>query len=159
MVNPINELDVEFTLRRVPQVVPADMRPEWRIAILLLILVLGSRGASASLQKIQALSWILRLPQQWTHFSEAVEGKRNRRNLIIRYDPAMNRAIEYAIAEKLVSFSQGGRVTCLEKGKLIAARVLDQGEAFRTEIEFLNGIRKHVSEEAVSRLLNWGSSA
>jgi hypothetical protein len=157
MLETIDQLDVHFRLRRVPQAIPADMRPKWRIAILLLILAHGSRGAAASLQKIQALSWIVRLPEQWSNFSDAVEGKRGTKNLVIRYDPAMNRAIEYAIAEGLVSIVESGRIACLPKGKTIAQKIAEESEAFRDEITFLSSIRKHVSEDAVSRLLNWGA--
>jgi hypothetical protein len=53
------KLDIPFIFKSRPSPVPGDLRPTWRIALILLILI-NSRSKKASLRKLHVVSWAAR---------------------------------------------------------------------------------------------------
>lgn len=78
--------------------------------------------------------------------------------IMIRFDPALNRALEFALGEKLVSFeplSSGGLNVSLSDTGLNTAKELDKHkDCFAVEKAFLNEVGK-VTETKIDSILNW----
>lgn len=60
--------DFIFTLRANP--IPGDLRPEWRITVLLLMILRVGHGGSLSLKKAHLLNWAVRSHQARTRLFE-----------------------------------------------------------------------------------------
>jgi Tn3 transposase DDE domain len=85
-------LDVAFDFERQPDPVPAALRPERRVPLVLL-LVAKSHGAGASWKGLQLLSWVVRDPEH----AELLMALREDRDIpdrpVVRFEPALDRAL------------------------------------------------------------------
>lgn len=163
-------LDVPFTFRRRPRALPCSMRPGWRLHVLMLILN-QCRGARASLEQLHVLNWAIRTEDTRQHFLQFLEGKRAPNQVIVRYDPSLSRAIDFAFAEKLVirqeqqaelfkgddkpKNSPPYRVILGERGLRLLQQIQKMDDAFKVEKAFLKAIDKKVTQEQVSALFTW----
>ena len=98
----IPELDTPFVFREQPEAIPGDLRPLWRIGLVLLMLHLASRGKKSSFGRLHVLNWALRSERG----QEALIGILNRKpfpgTVIVRIEPSLNRAVDFAHGERLV---------------------------------------------------------
>src|SRR5687767_3185407 len=92
---------VSFIFKRRPSPLPADLRPRWRVSLLLLILF-HSRGQKASLQKLHVMNWALHSECTRGLLLRFAEGRIPKDSLIPRIEPSLTRAIDLAMAENLV---------------------------------------------------------
>jgi hypothetical protein len=147
------KLDVPFRFNQRPSPVPGELRLTWGIALLLLI-VFYSRGKKTSLQKLHVLNWAVRSEGNRREFRAVLNREKSTFNFIPRVEPSVNRAIQFAIAEKLVIVDQGRRLTLTPKG-LAAAREVNGSDTFVAEKSFLEAIRAAATEKRMEELLNW----
>ncbi len=167
-------LDVPFTFRLRPRALPCSMRPGWRLHVLVLILN-QCRGARASIEQLHVLNWAIRTDETRQHFLQFLEGKRAPNQVIVRYDPSLSRAIDFAFAEKIVSRQEikvesvevtkntkkslPYRVILAERGNRLLQQIQEADEAFTVEKAFLNSLGKKVTQEQVSALFTWNPIA
>ena len=89
---------------------------------------------------------------------EILAGNSSADAIMIRFDPALNRALEFALGEKLVAFeplASGGLNVSLTEMGLTAAKELDKlKDCFQLEKAFLNEVGK-VTETKIESILNW----
>lgn len=151
----LTDLDVpfKFNLRSTP--LPADLRPAWRVALVLLILF-HSRGQKATLQKLHVLNSAMRTPGTRQVFIEYVEGKARRDEVIPRVEPGLNRAVNFARGEKLVEIEKGKNYRLTPKGLEAAKEIDNSKECLEIEKAFLRRVKKFVSENKIEDLFNWG---
>src|SRR5438876_12415673 len=102
----LNQLDVPFSFERRPAPLPGDLRPAWRIALLLLILF-HSRAQKASLQKLHVLNWAARTAGNQKLLLRFMSGAAGKDEIIPRVEPSLNRAINFARGESLVVVQNG----------------------------------------------------
>jgi hypothetical protein len=163
-------LDVPFTFRRRPRALACSMRPGWRLHVLVLILN-QCRGARASLEQLHVLNWAIRTVDTRQHFLQFLEGKRAPNQIIVRYDPSLSRAIDFAFSEKLV-IRQEQQVELLEidhgpknappyrlvlgeRGTRLLQQIQKMEDTFTVEKAFLKAIGKKLTQEQVSALFTW----
>jgi hypothetical protein len=145
-----------FTLRAHP--IPGDLRPEWRIPILLLIVLRVGRGAALSLKKAHLVNWAVRTKQAQETLLRMIEGDRRLDDIPVRFDPALNRAIDFAVAERLLDVdakTTGSILSLSDSGKALARTIYDQEDVFITERHFLDRLRGRLPEPKVQELLEW----
>lgn len=162
-------LDVPFTFHRRPRALPCSMRPGWRLHVLLMILN-QCRGTRASLEQLHVLNWAIRTEDTRQHFLQFLEGKRAPNQIIVRYDPSLCRAIDFAFAETLVVRQEQQtelfdndhpkrtppyRVILGKRGKQLLQQIQKMDDAFTVEKAFLKAIGKKVTQEQVSTLFTW----
>lgn len=149
-------LDFTFTVRSEP--IPAELRPEWRISLLLLLLLRAGRGGSMSLKKAHVLSSAIRTAEARERLLRMLDGNRYLDDVPVRVDPSLNRAIDYAIAEKVI-VTEVRSNTCILKllpsGEAIATQVYAASDCMQIEKEFANRLRGNLTNEKVDELLNW----
>src|SRR5258705_12942506 len=93
----IPELKVEFVFRQRPLAIPGDLRPTWRIALIALLLKNCCRGGRSSFARLHVLSWGIRTQQSQSDLRAAAAGNVPLSSVIVRFDPFLDRAIDFAI--------------------------------------------------------------
>ena len=73
-------------------------------------------------------------------------------NLIVRFDPALNRALEYAVADAMIVQQGNGTYKLIEKGKKLVKAIIEDKEIFRSEKETLNEISLSLTEERIKEI-------
>lgn len=140
---------IAFSRRPVP--IPADYRPLYRIGQLLLILKLNCRSSTGSLLKLHLFHWGLKTERNRSVLLELVDGGRTSALVIWGFDPALNRALQFALSEE-VCVLRDGKYTLTAKGDRLATAFLREGEVYEAEKAFLTGLGKNVSERAINTL-------
>src|SRR5271157_5660788 len=99
--------DQALRFKRRPMAIAAELRPDWKIGSLLLILHLSSWGGKSSLRRLHILNWALRSPKTRAEFEEVREHQQALFSFQFRFEPALGRAVSLAVGEKLVEWVGG----------------------------------------------------
>lgn len=148
----VPELDAAFLFRRRPVALPADLRPTWRIGLLVLLLCLCCRQQRSSLTRLHVLNWAVRSEANHEDLTALIEGRLSPDQLIVRFEPAFNRAIDFAIGEGLVKRVDGSRIELTESGKAFAEEISKSAEVYVTEKKLAGAIKQKVSETLVDNM-------
>ena len=148
----IPELDVAFIFRRRPVPLPGDLRPTWRIGLLILLLSQCCRQQRSSLTKIHVLNWAARSEANHADLIALIEGRMSPDQLIVRFDPACNRAIDFAIGEGLLKRVDGSRIELTESGNALAKEISKDSELYATEKKLAGAIKQKLSEMLVDNI-------
>lgn len=108
---------VSFSRR--PQMLPADVRPEWRLAYLILILS-HCRGSVASLRQLAFLNQVLLSPRRRARFADIVGGSIQLDESLLKDEPAFLRALRLGIGLGRLAIPREGRVALTPAGRAIA---------------------------------------
>lgn len=140
--------------RSVPAILSGDMRPTWRIALLLISLSEACRGGAADLTVLQVINWALRQPEKWAEFERILKRDLPLFHPIVRFDPTLNRAIDFAAAHGVVEIEPHLKVRISTKGRAFV-RQLKESEAapFEEEILFLQRIKPSLTKVNLRRVL------
>jgi hypothetical protein len=146
-------LDVPFDFVRRPTPVPASLRPEWRIASLLLALR-QCWGNKATRRQLHVLNWALRTPEARSTFKRVLAGRLRPDEAIVRFDPVVERALQFAEGEKLVTVS-GELVVLTQKGEIFVKSLMRNEDCMLTEKEFLGSLGGKLTQKQVEAFLAW----
>ena len=108
--------DVPFTFHLRPRPLACELRPVWRLHMLMLILE-QCWGGQASLEQLHVLNWAARTRESRLAFLEFLAARRSPSQVIVRYDPSLNRAVHFAFAEGLVMRREVQQTLDGENGK------------------------------------------
>src|SRR5687767_8490359 len=111
----VPELQADFLFRRRPFAIPGDLRPAWRIGLIVLLLKNCCRGGKSSLGRLHVLSWGSRTLQSQRDLKAAAEDDLPLTSLIVRFDPFLDRAVDFAVGENLL-FHRNGKAVELTTG-------------------------------------------
>jgi len=112
---PFDEIkEVRFSRKRVP--ISPEMRPIYRISQIILVLHLSSTKQTASLLKLQLFNWGL---QNEGRYEQLLKLKETSYFPIIRFDPFLNRALNFGVAMGVFLFNdKTGKFSLTEKGEV-----------------------------------------
>lgn len=144
-------LDVAFDFVRRPTPVLAALRPEWRIASLLLTLY-QCWGNRATRRQLHVLNWALRSSDARQTFAHVIAGKVRPDEAIVRFDPVVERALQFASGEGLVTLS-GEMVFLTDKGEQFVKLLMRQKDCMVVEKEFLNSLGRKLTQVQVDAFL------
>jgi len=148
----IPELEVDFVFRRRPFAVPGDLRPAWRIGLVVLLLKNCCYGGKSSLERLHVLSWGSRTPQSQHDLIAAAEDDLPLTSLIVRFDPFLDRAIDFAVAEKVLAHRNGKTVELTTEGRQLATELESNSSLYLKEKVFIASIRRSITEQLVDRI-------
>ncbi|GAB2750337.1 hypothetical protein GCM10027019_31260 [Melaminivora jejuensis] len=148
----IPELDVDFIFRRRPVALPGDLRPTWRIGLLMLLLSQCCRQQRSSLTRLHVLNWAVRSEANYQELTALIEGRLPPDALIVRFEPAFSRAIDFAIGENLVKRVDGARVELTDNGKEFAEEILKDSSLYIPEKKLTGVLRQRASETLVDNI-------
>jgi hypothetical protein len=89
-------ISTPFTFRRRPMPIAAELRPDWKIATLLLILQISSHAGKSSLKRLHVLNWAVRSARHQKEFERARAQPQSLFGFQVRFEPAFARAIDLA---------------------------------------------------------------
>lgn len=145
-------LDTPFVFRKRPVPVPGDLRPIWRIYLILLLLRKCCRQNRSSFARLHVLSWAMLSPENRSALLAVVDGEQSPDSLIVRVEPSLNRAVDYAIGLGLIRRQNGNRFELTPEGVTTAGEIEDSGECLKDEIAFMNELGRRVTETLVDEL-------
>lgn len=136
-----------------PDAVPYRYRISYKVGQICLILNICG-GSSCSFIKIQMIANALNDKKSEKELSEFCEDNNLLFNSAIRFDPAVNRVLEYALADGLIKQLVKGTYKLTDKGKQFVEKIKQDKELMVNEIKFLEKIRNRLSEEKISELMD-----
>ena len=142
-----------FRFTRRPMAIAAELRPDWKIGALLLILHLSSHGGKSSLRRLHILNWALRSAKNRAEFEQVREHRQPLFSFQFRFEPALGRAINLAVGEKLVEWVGGDRLKITAKGKGWITDILKDDSVMYEEREFLKRIGKSITEPLAMEMI------
>lgn len=148
----IPEFDTPFSFVQRPNALPADLRPIWKVSVILLILLKCCRAGRSTLQRVHVLNWAIRNKESREDFKHVVQGKLEPGDVIVRYEPGLHRAIDFALGQKLLSRIGGDRVQLTATGRSYA-RKLTANDCLEVEKEFLDVLKMTVTEERIEQIV------
>jgi hypothetical protein len=143
-----------FVFRRRPMPIAAELRPDWKIATLLLILEVSSHAGKSSLKRLHVLNWALRSPRHREEFEQTRAHPQPLFGFQFRFEPAFARAVDLAVGDGLVAWVGGDRLQITTRGKRWIDEILKDESILQDELAFLKRIGKTVSESAASSMIS-----
>jgi hypothetical protein len=146
---------IRATVTHQPFAVPIEMRPLWRICLILIsIAVVGRENNYVDVQKINILVWMLTRKSKWDTY-ESYLLDRTSSVPLVSVDTATYRAIEFSRAKEFIII-QGKRLYITETGRGIFDLLVQNG-IMLDEREFLASLGKKLTDKKVKSLI--GGSA
>lgn len=152
----IPELDVPVIFRERPIAVPGDLRPAWRISVIVLLLRKCCRQGRSSIRRLHVLSWAVRNPHVGNALVRAVGGQVPPDAVLVRIEPALNRAVDFTIGEGLVRRKGSDRVELTADGNEMADSILADNTVLSREKHFAETIKLSVTEDFVRKMFEQG---
>src|ERR1700690_3340095 len=146
-------LEKAFRFTRRPMAIAAELRPDWKIGALLLILHLSSHGGKSSLRRLHILNWALRSSKNRAEFEQVREHQQPLFSFQFRFEPALGRAINLAVGEKLIEWVGGDRLQITAKGKRWVTEILKDEDVMQEERDFLERIGKSITEPVATEMI------
>lgn len=148
----LTAVNANFRFHRRPTPLPPDLRPTWRIASLVLLLYRCCRNQQSSFLRIHVLSWALRTPDSRAALLSVLAHESEAASLVVRIEPSLNRAIDFAIGDGLLSRPSGSRIRLTTAGVGYAMTIEELPELFQVERHFLADVGFRVTESFVSKM-------
>jgi hypothetical protein len=155
----IPELRVPFIFRQRPVSLPADLRPAWRIGLIVLLLKKCCRQGRTSLTRLHVLSWGFVSPEGRSQLLAAAAGTLSPDSLVIRFEPFLLQAVDYGVGEGLIHRDGGGKIKLALAGMRLAEELDADESAFASEKAVMETLRTRVSEDLVKRMFGWMENA
>lgn len=141
--------DVIFDAK--PDAVPYNYRISYKVSQLCLIIYMCGWRNTCSLIKLHMISFALLSQQNMDkliNFSDGID-----ESVIVRFDPAVNRALTYSIAYGFIAQQPNGNYKLTEQGKNFAERIKLAGDLMATEIRLLTDLSKRLTETRIKELI------
>jgi len=133
---------LSFTKRPIP--IPADYRPMYKIALIVLILKLCCRGGKSILLKLHLFSWALTSKKHASLLTSFINNNFKGEFSVWGIEPALNRALQLATAEKICELNDGKNyVLTSDKGIQFFNMIMADKELLEDEKAFLKSIGKN----------------
>lgn len=139
-----------FRERAIP--LSPDYRPLYKIGLIVLILDIACRGNKSSLNKLHLLIWALKSETNMAYVRMAFIMKDTSKIISWAVEPALNKALKYAVAEGLITMYED-KYQLTEKGVSFGKKLKKDSEIFTREKLFLTYIGKQkVTEDFINKL-------
>ena len=114
-----------------------------------------------TLKKAHVVNWAVRDQASRETFLRMIKGDRQMEDVVVRFDPAFNRALDFAVGERLVALekkSTGLVIELLPKGRDLVDAIEEHEDCLQAERAFFTEIKK-IPEHKIEELLEWGTDA
>lgn len=154
-MNDIFIKKISFTKRPIP--LPADYRPMYKIALIVMILKLCCRAETSTLLKLHLFSWALASEENMNQLNNYIRSNYKDEFSIWSIEPALNRALQLAVAEDICDLHNGKNYKLTDKGDKFFKMINADKELFKQEKEFLLRIGKNsITDSRILQMTkNW----
>lgn len=146
-------LSAPFVFRERPAPIPPELRPEWRIATLVLSLHTCCRDSKSSLTRLHLLNSAVRTQESRLRLLTALKGFGRPDVVVGRFDPSLDRAVGYAAAEGYLKLAPGKRIELTSQGVDLAKGLRAEPSLLVNEKAFFDELKHRVSEALSTRLM------
>jgi hypothetical protein len=148
------DIDIPFRFTERPTPLAGDLRPAWRVGLILLML-LNSRGQKATLQKLHLLNSACRSDATRLAFLRYAQGEARKDEIIPRVEPSLIRAVNLARGEGFIEVEKGKNLKLTPMGTKAAKQLDATEDCMVVEKEFLRAVGKFATEGNVENLFTW----
>ena len=150
-----------ITFHRRPIPVPPEYRPLYKIAQIVLALKLSCKKHKASLLQLHLFSWAVKNKENSDHIIAYVRNPLEIAIDIWNLEPALNRALYFAVAEKLIEvIPSSGDYLLTEKGHKFADILLKDNSVLKAEKIFFVLVKNNITNTLVQNIAKkWNSNA
>jgi hypothetical protein len=141
----------EFSFHRTSIPLPPELRPAWRVA-LLLSMVDHCWGKRATWRQLHVLNWALRSTHGRATLQRLRQGKPFPDDVVVRYEPSLNRAVDLAVGLRLMEWRDGRRLYLTDEGSAALQR-LEATSALQSEREYLAAQLGVLTQSEADRIL------
>jgi hypothetical protein len=141
-----------LTFTRRPSSLPPDIRPEWRIPLLLLM-VHRCRGQVASREQLHVLNSAVLSAGSRRALLAAMSRRLAPNSPVVQFEPAFDRAIDRAIGLGLLIVNSNSRLQLTDLGQSVVSTLDSDGGLFTTERELLASLPRSLSQSAIRNAL------
>lgn len=135
-----------------PDAVPYNYRISYKMAQLCLIISKSCSGKEGcSLIKMHIISNALNTEKNMRELEDYVNERMG--FMLVRFDPVVNRALKYAIADDLVAQLKNGTFKLTKNGKEFIKRI-GKEDILLAEKAFLNKLGTKLTKEKIERLMS-----
>lgn len=143
--------NIFFKKRPIP--LPAEYRPLYKIAQIVLILKNNSRSHKSSLLRLHLFFWAFKNKNNEESLLDFLSQKTNSRIDIWNVEPTLNRALYFALAEKLIEIKlPQGHYILTEKGHKFSELLNKNKSVLQTEKELLKLLKTSITETLVNKV-------
>lgn len=134
--------------------VPFNYRISYKVSLICLIIgkCCGKKGCSAI--KLQMISAGVSTSKSRKELLGLNEGKLFSDVTLIRFDPAISRAINYALADSLIYRQANGLLRLADKGKQLVKNIYRDAELMTVEKEFFHELSNGLTEDIIESIAN-----
>lgn len=144
-----------FSFNKRPIPVPGDLRIEWRVS--LIVLMLGhSRAKQASLAKLHILNDAIRGKHSAHLLDLVVTAKAGMMPWTFRIEPAFARAVDFVVGDKLADWTTSSNRSGLQlttKGIALFEKLKAESDILTSEKDVLAVYAKSMTEGAISLVI------
>ena len=145
---------IAFNYRGAP--VDPELRPLWRIALIVIILFKVCSGNKANSKKIQALYALVSSDRKRNIY---IGNHHGYEMLNIRFDPLVDKAIDLGVGHGLFEIDNAKSVALTKRGISFAKRIELDVDVFIYEKDFMNKFKKsHFNDECINKMIVGGVS-
>ena len=126
-----------------PYPIPADYRPMYKIGIITMILKMCCRAETTGLLKLHLLSWAISNDKNRDELRKHITSNYDSGFSVWGIEPALNRALQYAIADGICEMIAGKNYRLTIKGNELFKRINADKELFVEEKDFLKFVGKN----------------
>lgn len=134
--------------------VPYNYRISYKIAQLCLILFTNCGKGGCSLIKLHMISMAMCTNKDMTKILNFAEDS-SQTYTLIRFDPAVNRAVKYALADNIIYQQANGYFKLTEKGRTFANSIKKDAELMVREKSFLDKLSNKLTEDRIKNLMSF----
>lgn len=142
-----------------PVAVPYCYRILYKVSQIVLILgTVCKRGGCSSL-KLHIISNALLSKNVLDELNKVLDNKTEMLP-VVRFEPALNRAINYAVADGLVEIQKSNsKLRLTERGKNLYNEIIENNDIMILEKNELNIINNKINDDIINKILEkWGAS-
>lgn len=149
------DFDVIFDAKAVA--VPYNYRTSYKVSLVCLIIDLSCIRGGCSSTKIHMINVALNDINVRKDIERLIKGNYLSESIPLRFDPTVNRAINYALGDKLISRQGNGYFKLTATGKLLTEKIKSDKSLMITEKDYLSSINGKLSEQIISSVSkDWG---
>lgn len=136
--------------------VPFNYRISYKVSLICMIIgkCCGKKGCSA--MKLQLINASINSSKRKKELLSLIKGILVSEVTLIRFDPAISRAINYAIADDLIYQQGNGLFRLAGKGKKLIEEIYSDQTLMATEKDFFEELSNKITEEMIEGIAqNW----
>ena len=147
------ELSASMAFARRPEAIPGDLRLNWRLSALSLILD-RARGRTLKLEHLHVLWWGMKNAETRSQFLRRLGGESSPTEMLVRYDPTLSLTVDLGLGAAVVERTTSGAIKLLPAGVHLAAVATETG-ALEVQRVFLERLPAHFTQSLLNEMMDW----